>query len=516
MKNVVIMCRVSSEEQAKGYSLSVQFEQLTNYCKRNEANVIKYYREDHSAKDFNRPQFQNFLKYVKNNKGKIDTLLITSWDRFSRNLTDALVMLRRLAKVGVQVQAIEQPIDMSIPENKAMLAIFLAIPEIDNDRRSIKIKGGMRGALKAGRWCRVAPYGYSNVRDENNKPIIVHNDKAKNVQYVFNQVLKGVSQTEIRLSLYKKGTPIPKSTMSQMLGNLVYIGKIIVPELENEPKQIIEGLHEAIVSEQVFQKVQQLLISNKENKNSPSAHTRKEELPLRGVLSCSNCSKKMTGSKSKSRNGEYHFYYHCNHCRKERHRAQKVNLAIEGIINDLSFTKQAKTIYKSMVKDLLQGNHINQAINKKKTTKGLANIQIRINKLQDLYVDGGIDKDTYDQTMLRYNIDKTEKTALLENFNTDNTEYEDWIKNGIDILVNFKKHYQHSDVAQKQQLLGSIFPEKIDFDGSQCRTTRINEVLAHILLIDSKVKSKKKRQISSKLKLSRLVAPPGLEPGSIV
>lgn len=34
MKKAVIMCRVSSDEQAKGYSLSVQLEQLTNYCKR--------------------------------------------------------------------------------------------------------------------------------------------------------------------------------------------------------------------------------------------------------------------------------------------------------------------------------------------------------------------------------------------------------------------------------------------------------------------------------------------------
>jgi DNA invertase Pin-like site-specific DNA recombinase len=123
MKKAVIMCRVSSDEQAKGYSLDVQFEQLTRYCERNNLLIVKHYREDHSAKNFNRPQFQSFLEYVKKNKGAVDVLLITSWDRFSRNLTDSLVMLRTLEKYGVQVQAIEQPIDMKIPENKAMLAI---------------------------------------------------------------------------------------------------------------------------------------------------------------------------------------------------------------------------------------------------------------------------------------------------------------------------------------------------------------------------------------------------------
>ena len=148
MKKAVIMCRVSSEEQTKGYSLDVQFDALNNYCVRNEIRVLKHFKEDHSAKDFNRPQWKNFMVYAKRNKADIDLLLITSWDRFSRNLTDALITLRQLDAMGISVQAIQQPIDMSIPENKAMLAMYLSIPEIDNDRKSIKVKEGMRAAQK--------------------------------------------------------------------------------------------------------------------------------------------------------------------------------------------------------------------------------------------------------------------------------------------------------------------------------------------------------------------------------
>ncbi len=51
MKRAIIMSRVSSEEQAKGFSLSVQLEQLTNYCQRHSLEIIQHYREDHSAKD---------------------------------------------------------------------------------------------------------------------------------------------------------------------------------------------------------------------------------------------------------------------------------------------------------------------------------------------------------------------------------------------------------------------------------------------------------------------------------
>ena len=81
------------------------------------------------------------MVYAKRNKAEIDLLLITSWDRFSRNLTDALITLRQLDAMGIAVQAIQQPIDMSIPENKAMLAMYLSIPEIDNDR---KVNQGQR------------------------------------------------------------------------------------------------------------------------------------------------------------------------------------------------------------------------------------------------------------------------------------------------------------------------------------------------------------------------------------
>ena len=68
MKRAAIMCRVSSDEQAKGYSLDIQYEQLVNYCKRNNIEIVKEYREDHSAKNFNRPEYQKFLSFLKKNK----------------------------------------------------------------------------------------------------------------------------------------------------------------------------------------------------------------------------------------------------------------------------------------------------------------------------------------------------------------------------------------------------------------------------------------------------------------
>jgi hypothetical protein len=55
-------------------------------------------------------------------------------------------MINVLRKFGVEPQAIEQPLDLSIPENKMMLAFYLAAPEVENDRWALNVFYGMRRA----------------------------------------------------------------------------------------------------------------------------------------------------------------------------------------------------------------------------------------------------------------------------------------------------------------------------------------------------------------------------------
>ena len=74
--------------------------------------------EDHSAKTFNRPEWLELLLDIKKKRGAIDLSLFTKWDRFSRNAGDAYHMITTLRKFGAEPQAIEQPLDLSVPENK--------------------------------------------------------------------------------------------------------------------------------------------------------------------------------------------------------------------------------------------------------------------------------------------------------------------------------------------------------------------------------------------------------------
>ncbi|RYY43366.1 MAG: recombinase family protein, partial [Chitinophagaceae bacterium] len=228
MKRAILMSRVSSDEQAKGYSLDIQVEKLSEHCRRENIAVVNIFKEDHSAKNFNRPEFKKLLQYLKANKGKVDLLLVSTWDRFSRNLTESFAMIDRLKNLGVEVQAIEQPLDLSVPENLMILSVYLALPDIDNKRRSIKITEGVRAAKLSGRWLGLAPYGYKNARDENNKPIIIPGEKAATVKKIFSLIAGGKTQAEVKEHFKKQGITFAKTTFSEMLRNQVYIGNIRV------------------------------------------------------------------------------------------------------------------------------------------------------------------------------------------------------------------------------------------------------------------------------------------------
>ena len=102
-------------------------------------------------------------------------------------------MINILRKLGAEPQAIEQPLDLSIPENKMMLAFYLAAPEVENDRRALNVFYGMRRAKKEGRYMGLAPVGYVNKTEENGKKYIapkepdasIFNDT--NLQILFEQ-----------------------------------------------------------------------------------------------------------------------------------------------------------------------------------------------------------------------------------------------------------------------------------------------------------------------------------------
>ena len=191
MRKADLYIRVSTDEQAdKGYSQRDQEDRLRKYCELKSISIRNIYVEDHSAKSFNRPEWQKYLSNLRKLKNsKVGTLLLfTKWDRFSRNAGDAYQMINQLRKLGVTPEAIEQPLDLTIPENKIMLAFYLAAPEVENDRRALNVIHGMRRARKEERYMATAPLGYVNKMSEDKKKYIaLHEIEAPILKWAFEE-----------------------------------------------------------------------------------------------------------------------------------------------------------------------------------------------------------------------------------------------------------------------------------------------------------------------------------------
>ncbi len=182
------------------------------------------------------------------------------------------------------------------------------------------------------------------------------------------------------------------------------------------------------------------------------------------------------------------------------------------------FFIQFRFIFKSIlclyIQKLLYGNEQQIVIKRKKLNAEIEQTSERLEKLQDLYIDGKMDIDAYTETYDRYNLKRETLRRELKSLKTRNSQYSIWLNKGIHLLKNLKGHYNKSTVKEKQKLLSSIFPENLFFEGKECRTARINDVLRFILQIDSELGDKKRGQFSNKLKLSSRVVPPGIEPGT--
>ena len=503
MKNVILYFRVSTDEQAdKGFSLRDQEQKLLNYCNSNNLNVLAVFKEDHSAKTFNRPEFKKLLLFVKNNKSKVQQLLFTKWDRFSRNTTESYNKIKDFNELGIIVNAIEQPLDLSIPEQGLMLAVYLSMPEVENHRRSLNVIAGMRRAFKEGRYVVSPPKGYDMGRDDQNKPILVPNNDATFIKEGFELLSKGIySQKEVLQRLTKKGFKTSKSAFGRIIRNPIYHGDIYLKAFKDEPEQTIKGIHEPLISKTIFNTVQYHIDGGK--KQYKVAHKKvNEKFPLKDFVLCPNCHKPLKASSSKGRN-KYYSYYHCAKPCNTRYKAENVENWFSNFLGGISLNTNTRKLLFKMIEKRYKEQTKSSRLSPKHYQE-IESIEQKLIKLQDLYLDGEFDSIEYQNAKERYSSKLNQLKEKQENLNKSN-QVLSLYKNGLEKLENFDNQFANSDIDHKRKLLGSIFPKKFQFENENVRTEDINPILLKIASINKGLKGNKKRDKSNNSDLSHVV-----------
>ena len=82
----------------------------------------------------------------------------------------------------------------------------------------------------------------------------------------------------------------------------------------------------------------------------------------------------------------------------------------------------------------------------------------------------------------------------------------------LENLGQLDKLYENGTMEQKRKIIGSIFPEKLIFDGEHYRTARVNEAVRVLFAIDEAFHQKENGTSLSLEDLPHQVIPLGLEP----
>ena len=478
-KRAIIYSRVSTGDQVEGYSLKAQDEQLIKFCTKNGIEIVKAYREEGaSAKTFKRPEFQKAQKLIEKNRNDVDFFLVYSWDRFSRNMFDAFSVIKKFESYGVEVNSITQWLDYSDPNQLFLFSIHLATPEVENRHRSDKSLTGMMQAKREGRWVHAPPFGYKMI----NKYMVPCEKQAPFVREAFLRISDGnyFSVDKLRRELNKKhGVAVKKSNFYFLLRKKVYAGLVEVKAHKKEPAQVVQGVHEPLVSPEVFHRVQNKL--SKTPSRQVGKHDHNQDFVLRGFLWCEKCSRFLTASYSRSRNGNKHAYYHCDRspgC--ERYRAQAINKKFQDTLERYTVPKPILNLYRAIL------FHIFSTIKKdtQETTENLMREQAKLDekllRLEVRFAEGEIEGDSFSRVKSLYQKEILTIGEQLDKMNSIETDYEKHLDYGISFLSNLSVIYENEGVDGKRRIIGSVFEDKIILENLEPRTSEINNVLLYL------------------------------------
>ena len=483
-----------------------------------DIEVVKFYKDDGiSGTKFDRDDFVRMLGDIKSKE--INTVIVKDLSRFGRDLEEVSKYLEKIFPfMQVRFISVNDNYDSISPEcDNQMLGIMIS--NLANDMyakdASLKSSGTMKIRMESGEYCGGdAPYGYKRSTDEKGNPTTVPDAlTAPYVVKIFEKLLAGQSYLGISREYNEMLLTPPRlyartgklflnclqeaethwcaSTIKRIAENRHYLGNTYTHKtrtslLTSEKNTILdksewnmhENTHAALISEEVFEKVQEIIQVKQKNavpkKDLSQVVTHgKQDNKYIGIIFCGECGAKMTRRYSrKEKNGilYYHYYYICGNYATVSKDSYSCNRWKEEVIDELVYhaiLKQLKAIcnikiqlerfnddYYDVYRRYLNKEH-NKIVqmNKKNESKRL--------EFYEQYVSGEIDADEYQRMIERVSVVEKELLArqkeieksskmteklckknylwLSEFTKGINTEY--LTKESVSAYINKNKHY---------------------------------------------------------------------------
>jgi len=477
MGNAIGYRRLSERDQSK-YSLEYQEKAIGDYCTRNNLDLIGLYTDNGQCSDtFDRPDYRALESFLRKNKGKAEYLIIMDHDRFSRNLPEALMKIDELQnRFRIKVLATNEDVNLDTQDPAVFMqrafSYLMANQELFRIRK--RTRDGIRQAQMSGRHVNRAPFGYINAKDKDDRGILlVDENKAEIVQEIYKKYIAGLSVHEIHSWARKQGfNNEGNSAIPRLLSRAVYAGLVKVTATRSQPEKYVKGLHQPLVSESDYWRVQEKL-GNKRNARSQP----KEEFPLRGVLQCW-CGKSMTAGFSKGKS-KYYLYYRCTRHTETNYRGDKLHGELEDLLELLSFDKAQVLRISKDAKTFIERSLIDNRKIIASREKQIEEVDRKIEKLEEKLMNDEVDGQTFKKLKIKLH---SEKNLLIESrkeLQSGNAEHK--LRRLDEImpeLTSLKSIYQISNLKRKQSLIRGVFKHKLTYSDGAFRTPKIDETFS--------------------------------------
>lgn len=328
MKKVACLARVSTLDQHT--SIDNQQDLFDGWIKRNKGTVLyKVYSDEgiSGAKGYKRKQWLQMLE--DGEQKKFDILLAKSYSRFGRNQRETLDVIARLRSKGIRIIFIEDSLDSDRDSNKFGLFAWLAEQEAQKTSERIKTVWESYNQQGKVHVC-LAPYGYRYNKEIKNFEVDIV--EAELVKRVFNLYIQGNGFSSIAKILTDEGVATKRggkwggNTISNILKNDFCIGVLTQGKTETMDVTMDTQIkvdkdswykhynhHEAIISEDIFYKVQEEIQKRStkaksayRNIDAQNRHSNKSLFS--NIIICGDCGSAMSVRRRKNLRNYKEFY----------------------------------------------------------------------------------------------------------------------------------------------------------------------------------------------------------------
>jgi site-specific DNA recombinase len=479
---VAIYVRVSTEEQAEhGYSIDAQLDTLRTYCKMHQKVVYKEYVDRGiSGKSIEgRYELQRLLLDAKNKE--FDEVIVWKINRISRRTIDLLKIVDDLNRYGITFRSFSENFETETPMGRFALQMLGAVGELERNTIVDNVKMGMKERARTGQWNGGIVLGYRSTksygdRKRNDSKLEVVPSEAAVVRKIFELYASGkglkaiANQLNHEGLLTKRGNSFSTSAIKEILLNPIYIGKIRFNRYENWNERrrkgksdnpiIVDGEHEAIISQELWDKVQHL------QRKKSKVHPRQFEgnYTLTGLMRCPQCGAAMVSSRTinRSKDGEkvVRRYYSCGAFRSKGSSVCNANSVRADESEQYVYQRIKEVIsHPKVLKDIVSQINSHKKSNVQPHKKEVQQINKKLEqhdstrkKYFDLYEEDAIDKE-----LLVERLDELKKEADLLGARKSEIEREMQDDNNQTLDYSFVK----SVLSQIDKLLQLASADKI-------------------------------------------------------